>query len=411
MRILWLITRYWPALGGAETHSQQIIHQLAAQGHAVTVVSHWDENRTDWLRGTTLTAPSAVRRYEDGDAASVVRLGYGTGRRLRTALPAATYYLRMQGASSALARLIEADIERLCGTKWDIVHGVRVGREPLYVAGYHFARRLGIPFVFTPLHHPRWVGWRYRVYLDLYRKADALTALTEHERALYGSLGVPVDRVHVTGNGSLLPASADGSRFRAAHNIRGPLILFLGQKYPYKGYEHLLQAAPRVWQDWPDVTFAFVGPRTSASRTVFARVDDPRILELDKVDMQTKGDALAASDIFCLPSEQESFGGVYAEAWSYDKPVIGCDIPAVREVISDGIDGLIAQPGNPAQLADHIRHLLANPEQRARMGAAGHAKVDQRFTWPSVARRVEQAYNAVLTGGPGVSANLRAGIP
>jgi glycosyltransferase involved in cell wall biosynthesis len=58
-------------------------------------------------------------------------------------------------------------------------------------------------------------------------------------------------------------------------------------------------------------------------------VNDPRILELGSVDLQTKTDALEACTLLCLPSTQESFGGVYTEAWSFKKPVIGCDIPAV----------------------------------------------------------------------------------
>src|SRR5262249_8977579 len=158
----------------------------------------------------------------------------------------------------------------------------------LYVAGHRLARRLGIPFIFAPLHHPRWVGRRYQVYLDLYREADALIALTAHERGLYEALGIARERISSIGIGPVLPQAADGARFRAAHAVPGQLVLFLGQKYPYKGYEHLLAAAHLVWRERPEVTFAFLGPRTPASRRAFSRVSDPRILELDTVDLQTK---------------------------------------------------------------------------------------------------------------------------
>lgn len=397
MRILWLITRYWPAVGGAEIHTQRIIHELAALGHTNMVVSHWDTNRTDWLRGTTVNAPNDVRRYEDDAGVPVVRLGYPRSARLRTALPAMTYYLQMSRSASALATMLESLIERECGRDWDIVHAVRVGREPLYLAGYRYARRLGIPFIFTPLHHPRWVGRRYETYLDLYRRADALIALTNYERALYADLGVDPDRVYVTGIGPILPESADGGRFRAAHQIRGPLILFLGQKYEYKGYKDLLDAANRVWERYPDATFAFLGPRTRASRSTFSQIYDPRILELDAVDLQTKGDALAACDIFCLPSKQESFAGVFTEAWSYGKPVIGGAIPAIKEVISDGVDGLIAPTGDSADLAVALLRLLDDASLRARLGAAGQAKVAERFSWSRIAGVIERANVATLT--------------
>jgi glycosyltransferase involved in cell wall biosynthesis len=396
MRILWLITRYWPAVGGAETHARQIIHELAARGHEICVVSHWDENRTDWLRGTTITAPISARTYEDGHGVRVVRLGAGTWRRARTILPAATYYVRQRGAAEALAQGIAQDIFRECGTQWDIVHGVRVGREPLYIAGYHVARRLGVPFVFTPLHHPRWVGWRYRVYLDLYRRADALVALTQHEARLYESMGVARERIGVHGIGPVLPESADGMRFRTMHGIRGPLVLFLGQKYPYKGWEQMLKAAQEVWRQQPDATFAFLGPRTSASRKVFTTMRDKRVLELDAVDLQTKGDALAACDIFCLPSEQESFGGVYTEAWSYGKPVIGCDIPAVRDVIIDGVTGLLTRPGDVSDLALHINQLLTDSQLRDQLGDNGRHNVERLYSWPRIADDTERIYLRTL---------------
>ncbi len=401
MRILWLMTRYWPAVGGAETHSRRIIQELAARGHEISVVTHWNENRTDWLRGTTVAAPSVTRVYADGAAARVTRLGYGAWRRLRTAFPAATYYLRTRGAADTLARMLEEDIARACGTDWDIVHGVRIGREPLYLAGRNLARRQGAPFVFTPLHHPRWEGRRYRVYLDLYRDADALVALTESEARQYEALGVARERIGVHGIGPILPPSASGERFRAAHAIRGPLILFLGQKYPYKGWERLLNAAPRVWREWPDATFAFLGPRTAASRRVFAGIHDPRIVELDTVDLQTKGDALAACDIFCLPSEQESFGGVYTEAWAYAKPVIGCAIPAARDVITDGVDGLLVAPGSVDALAAGLRESLEVPERRAAMGRAGQEKVERLYSWPRIAGALEGVYQQALACQPG----------
>lgn len=392
MRILWIITRYWPAVGGAEIHTRRIIHEMAQAGHTSAVVSHWDSNRTDWLRGTTVTAPGNVRHYQDDAGIPVTRLGYSLPARMRTIVPAVTYYLQVSQAASSLATMLESQIERECGKDWDVVHAVRVGREPLYVAGYRYARRLGIPFVFTPLHHPRWVGRRYETYLDLYRKADALIALTNYERSLYAGLGVDPARVQVAGIGPILPESADGERFRAAHQISGPLVLFLGQKYEYKGYKHLLAATRHVWERYPDATFAFLGPRTPASRSVFAHVQDPRILELDTVDLQTKGDALAACDIFCLPSEQESFAGVYTEAWSYGKPVIGCAIPAVKEVISDGEDGIIVPTESPAGLAAAVLRLLDDATLRERYGSAGQAKVAQRYNWPHIASTIASVY-------------------
>jgi glycosyltransferase involved in cell wall biosynthesis len=139
----------------------------------------------------------------------------------------------------------------------------------------------------------------------------------------------------------------------------------------------------------------FIGPRTDYSRQLFASVAGQRLLELDTVSLQEKTDALAACSLLCVPSTQESFGGVYTEAWSLGKPVIGCRIPAVAELIMDGEDGfLVAQ--QPAEIADRILQLLTDPSLARALGSAGQRKVQARFTWLRLAALTEQAYLDVL---------------
>lgn len=139
--------------------------------------------------------------------------------------------------------------------------------------------------------------------------------------------------------------------------IKEPMILFLGQHYPYKGYRQRLQATAEVWKKIPEARFVFIGPDVANSAKVFARYSDPRIHRLGSVDLQTKTDALAACTLLCVPSSQESFGGVYTEAWSFAKLVIGCNIPAVAEVIADGVDGYLV-PQDPKSISDAICQVL-----------------------------------------------------
>jgi glycosyltransferase involved in cell wall biosynthesis len=172
------------------------------------------------------------------------------------------------------------------------------------------------------------------------------------------------------------------------------MILFVGQKYPYKNYEAVLAAAPLVWERWPDARFVFIGPRTSHSQRVFAVQPDPRIVELGIVGLEDKTSALAACDVFCMPSSQESFGGVFVEAWLMGKPVIGGDIPAVREVISDGVDGFLVS-ADPAQIADRINALLGEAGLAARMGEAGHSKALANYTWDKLAAKTLAVYEGL----------------
>lgn len=395
MHLLFTLTAYPPSVGGA----QLLMHRLACelrQRHAVQVVTQWDERRTDWLLGTTVRAPAAPRTYEV-DGVPVHRIGLGILERVRLAPWAAAYYAVQGPAVRRVARTLSAHLAPHASGA-DLVHNCRIGREGLTAASLDVARRRGVPFVLTPVHHPRWGGFLHRHYQRMYRAADAVIALTEAERRILVGLGVAEARVHVTGMGPILGERPDGAAFRARHRLGDdPLVLFLGQKYAYKGVEPLLRAAPAVWARHPRARFAFVGPRTRHSRRLFAGLRDDRVLELPEVSLAEKTDALAACDVFCLPSTQESFGGVYTEAWSFGKAVIGGDIPAVRDVIDHGRDGLVSSPA-PGALADAVGSLLDDGARRRAMGEAGRAKVERLYSWPRLAERTEAAYRAAGAG-------------
>jgi glycosyltransferase involved in cell wall biosynthesis len=393
MSFLYTITSYPPAVGGAQLHTHSLVRHIGRE-HSVRVAAFWDRNRTDWLLGTTLRAPPTPHTYTI-DGVPVTRLHFSHTERLRALLPTATYYVRMRASIDALAGLIQPRLAELAAAhRPALVHNVRIGREPLSFASWRLARSLGVPFVFTPCHHPRWIGWRYRAYIDLYHRSDLVLALTEAECRELIALGVSLARIAVVGHGPELAPTADADSFRRGHGIEGPLVLFLGQHFAYKGFRALLAAAPLVWRRFPEARFAFIGPPIGDSEAAF-RGCDRRILRLGAVDLQTKTDALAACDLLCVPSTQESFGGVYTEAWSFGRPVIGARIPAVSEVIADGVDGfLVAQ--RPEEIADRIITLLAGGALAQRMGAAGKEKIEQRYTWHAIAQRTLAAYRSVV---------------
>lgn len=391
MNLLYTITAYPPSTGGAQLHHHLLALHLKDR-HSIRVVSHWDHDRTDWLLGTTLNAPSEARQYEV-EGIPVHRLGLSRAEKLRIAPHVLGYYPLMDFALPGISATFERHL-RQYAAEADLVHNVRTGREGLSYASFQAARARDIPFVFTPVHHPRWTGWRYRAFLRLYQMADLVIALTHAEKETLVGFGVPRDRIVVTGIGPVLAPRANPARFLQDHGVDGPVVLFVGRHYPYKGFRQLLQAIPDVWQRVPEAHFVFIGPPVDNSERDFERVPDRRIHRLGTVDLQTKTDALAACDLLCVPSTQESFGGVYTEAWSFGRPVIGCNIPAVREVIEEGQDGYLVDQ-DPGMIAERIAHLLLHPADAQAMGAAGRRKVQERYTWERLAQRTEQAYGDV----------------
>lgn len=396
MNLLYTLTTYPPSTGGAQIHQHQLAQHLQKR-HDIQVVVHWDNNRTDWLWGTTVRAPTKDKDYTI-DGINVRCIGFSCLNKLVMAPFAAVYYPLMLAGHPPLLPIVSCIEKHLrsYAKKADLIHNVRLGREGLSYASYNAARQRDIPFVITPVHHPRWVGSRYKAYNKLYTRADAIMALTHAEKDVLMQLKVTGERIHVVGHGPVLESEAKPERFLQEYNICCPMVLFLGQHYPYKGYKELLEAAKIVWEKIPETHFVFIGPGVGQSEASFNRIADQRIHRLGTVSLQEKTDALAACSLLCVPSTQESFGGVYTEAWCFKKPVIGCKIPAVSEVITDGVDGfLVSQEAR--EIADKIIFLLENEEVSFQMGTAGKKKVEEKYTWQRIAKRVESIYKK-LTG-------------
>jgi len=132
------------------------------------------------------------------------------------------------------------------------------------------------------------------------------------------------------------------------------------------------------------------------SRSLFHGLRDTRVLNLGAVDLETKTSALAACEFLCMPSVQESFGGVYVEAWSLRKAVIGGRIGPIACVIDHGTDGLLSSQ-DPHELAEVISHLLSNPGLCRAMGKAGWQKVQNKYTWDRLAKKTLDVYTELCS--------------
>jgi glycosyltransferase involved in cell wall biosynthesis len=392
-RVLMTTTAYPPSTGGVQGYLADL--RASLESYDSDVVSLWLRNRTDWLLGSTLR----LGEVDGGEVAPGVRpLGWSLGTRVRMAPWVIGYYGLVPLAARRISRLMVPGLERMVGPGHALIHNHRIGREFLAQASLAIARRRGLPFVLSPYHHPRWRGPRYAGWISVYRAADAVLALTAAEGAELQSLGVRPERIHVIGGGADAPLPADAGRFRARHGLDRPIVLYLGQLYRYKGVADLTAAVEAINAGGPRADVVFLGPETPYSRDFFRRHRAPWLHVLGRVDDQTKWDAIEASAVVCLPSSQESFGRVYLEGWSKARPVIGCRIPAVSEVVADGETGLLVDPGAPDQLAAALRRLLDDPALAARLGERGRVDVRTRFTWRAVAARVESVYDGLLAG-------------
>jgi glycosyltransferase involved in cell wall biosynthesis len=390
-RVLMTTTAYPPSIGGVQGYLADLCGHL--EKFEPDVVSLWLENRTDWLLGTTLRLGKSETRGTQG----AQRLSWSRQARAKMAPWVLAYYATVPLAGPRIAAQMAPNLDRLVTPGHGLIHSHRIGREFLAQASLAVARKRGLPFVLSPYHHPRWHGYIYRGWTNVYRAADAVLTLTEAEVTELERLGVARDRLHVVGGAADDPLPASGERFRARlGNSDEPLVVFLGQLYEYKGVGLLLAAADALEARGVKLRLAFLGPETPYSRRLFTKQNRPWVHVLGRVDAQTKWDALEAASVVCVPSAQESFGRVYLEAWSKGRPVIGGRIPAIAEVVADGKTGLLVDPESISELEQALHRLITDPELAARLGAAGRHELEARFNWRHVAARVEAVYEQLL---------------
>ncbi len=100
--------------------------------------------------------------------------------------------------------------------------------------------------------------------------------------------------------------------------------------------------------------------------------------------------------VFALPSMDEGLPIVVLEAMASSLPVVASTCGGLPEVVEDGSTGWLVPPNDPEALAERLRRLLLNPEQRRAMGAAGRARVEQHFSLARMAAEIAHIYSEVL---------------
>ena len=224
-------------------------------------------------------------------------------------------------------------------------------------------------------------------------------ALAEHAEALapYRSRVVVVPFGIDPREWAANPAiAARVSRIRESVNGR-PLLLFAGRLVPYKGIDVLLRSLQGLDAH---AIVAGDGPRRREWTALASRLGvADRVTFTGEVPAAELVALFHACDVFVLPSvtRAEAFGFVQIEAMACGKPVVSTRVPSgVPWVNRHEETGLTVPPGDAGALAAALRRLTGDEGLRARLGAAGRARVQSEFTLERMADRTVAAYEDVL---------------
>jgi glycosyltransferase involved in cell wall biosynthesis len=195
------------------------------------------------------------------------------------------------------------------------------------------------------------------------------------------------------------PTAAVLERARALRAEHGaaPLVLFVGRMVRYKGVDVLLRA---LAQTNARAVLVGCGPMFDEwSRLARSLGLRDRVIFIGEVAHDELAASYHACDMFVLPSvsRAEAFGFVQLEAMACGKPVISTRVPSgVPWVNRDGETGFTVPPDDVGALRDAILKLASDSALRARMGAAGRARVDAEFTAARMRGAVEAFYRELL---------------
>ncbi|MFH1778045.1 MAG: glycosyltransferase family 4 protein [Candidatus Omnitrophota bacterium] len=394
-----LISREYPGetgWGGIGTYTYHLAHGLSKLGHKVVVITQGLE---------------ADKEYMD-KSVWIYRTKHKILFEHKESLK--DFFQRLEYSKTVYAKISELI------TKWrfDIIEGPNLSGEAFIYSLFKKA-----PLV-TRLHTHfseviSFLGWEITQDLRLscwiedatILRSDLVTCSTrQHAGIIFSNLVSCPENVEIIPLGVPLPTLDRQNKV----NQGKWKVLYVGRLEKRKGIQVLIKAIPEILQQVPDTEFNIIGRDsyvngesvsfTGRAEDSFQRKllkDIPRqylkkIKFIGYAEDKQLEEYYQSCDVFVAPSLYESFGFIYIEAMSYAKPVVGCSVGGVPEVIKDGETGILVAPEDHYQLTQAIIRLLKNKELRVRMGINARKHVEANFTREQMVQKTLDTYRKVI---------------
>lgn len=336
------------------------------------------------------------------DADGPGRLPVATNEELDYLGARVIFFSRLPGeslkASPSLARWLRRNVSR-----FDLAHVHSVFSGPSLSAGKS-ARGAGIPYVVRPLgqldtwslaQHPL----RKRLFLGcgggaLVRRAAALHWTDETERTQAPAFAA-------RHRGFVVPLGVDERLFEngAAEAERARVILFLSRLHPKKNVELLIEAFQALGEHAAGWRLVIAGDGEATYVESLKRLAASGQAKVEFVGWlagEEKRRTMREAALFVLPSSQENFGVVVAEAMAAGTPVIVSEAVALSGEVQRNAAGWVALPGKTG-LSEALADAMSSPAERARRGAAARLLAEGRFRWAEIAQRLIAEYEGLVS--------------
>ena len=259
--------------------------------------------------------------------------------------------------------------------------------------------------------------WVEKTALEM---ADAIIAVSgETKRDIERLFDVDPARVQVIHNGvdpdQYRKVDSSGALQRFGVDPGKPYLLFVGRITRQKGIVHLVHAIQFMDPGFQIILCAAAPDTPEIAEEMktaveHAKTERPGIIWIDEmVDQKTACELYSHAAVFCCPSIYEPFGIINLEAMACETAVVASAVGGIKEVVVDGETGFLVpleqmkespfEATNPEKfardLAARINELMKNPQLRAKFGKAGRKRVEEKFSWSTIARKTKALYETL----------------
>ncbi len=425
LRIIWVSPHCWP---------DYILREnglgVKSQGGQTVVMYH----------GTIALAEAfpdleidIYARHEDGEPqvveihprVRIIRLPLGPSDRY---LPKEEFWgAPIEGFVDEVVRYAEEN-----GLRYDLTHAHYADG---WFVGHQLHERLGVPYLCST--HSLGIRKRenslrqgegsaeeldrkYAFALRIPREQAALDAaqrvcpLTEEEgQYIVEKYGADPKKIRVINNGVVVESFWPADEGAVAELKRelglGPEdlpVLLVARVDPRKGQRELIEAAPMVIQrvresSGKNVVFVFVAwVESEFAGQLESRIDELSIRDNVILHPPVRNEDIPrffwASAVYSLSSSYDIFPIVMLEAMASGLPIVATRNGGPSEIVTPGEDGYLVEPTRAEELADALVKVLESDSERERLGANAHRKVEERYTWDRIARRMMDIYRELL---------------
>jgi glycosyltransferase involved in cell wall biosynthesis len=406
-----VVTGESPALGGSAAGSPSAVRVAKQPAPRILFV-----NQSGVYGGAEFGLVDVARHYRD--TASVILFADGPVRRDLEAAGVEVEVLALRGlgtvkresGSPPVAALL--DLARLSrevavrARRYEVIYANSQKAFTVSAVASVMARRPLIWHLRDILNADHFSRMNVKAAVTLANRcASRVLANSEATAAAFVVAGGSPDRVRAVPYGIdaapfLEVSDADAAAARVALGVGdAPLIGLFGRLAEWKGQHIAIDAAAAL----PDVHLLLVGG-AMFGEDAYAESLRSRAVGLgvaDRVHFAGYRDdvpiLMRASDIILHTSiAAEPFGRVILEGMLAGRPVIATGAGGAREIVEDGVTGILVPPGDPSALAEAVHRLLAAPDRRRAMGSAARTRAMMHFTPEAMLRSIEQHVNEVV---------------